>query len=209
MHPAGKIDHLLAEQGILLRRHHDLIDEKVIHGGQPGAQIVAPACGLDRGRFAGKDAETMPQRMAGKIDQNIDVIPADHLRRPVILQGVDDPPAIHRLPKAPGPVILLKAVGITEDLKPVAIIMEQQGRKGGGRRMLPEISGNIADAQAPLRVGIVVMAAPGLETGGKARRPEAPFLLLVGGAQMGGHIDHMQQAAKQEGIPRVEVSGLA
>ena len=151
-----------------------IVDRRYAGSGRAGAD-------LDRRRLAGEGGETISQRIAGQIDENIDLIGLHLLAKLLVGQLHDIAPSIGAGPKVRGEFVVRDRSGIAGDFEPRLVVAGQHRPEGQGSGVEPEIAGDIANPDTPVRIAAVVMLQIRLCRGLRANvlPPIAARLLLL------------------------------
>src|SRR5262249_14990098 len=124
-----QVDDFLAEQGLLIRWHDKAIGDDVIDEVGTRRTGIAEIVNLDRCRAVGEDFGSAIRGPAMEIDQQIEVVGTDELRRVPIRHLGDVHNAIEAGEKATADrarIILVKSIG--DDLEALAVMLLNQAR---------------------------------------------------------------------------------
>ena len=102
-----------------------------------------------------EEEEPVIGRMQGEIDQDVDLVIANHGRGPFVGDAGDIAPMIGPEPAFTGRPIQPEDIGIGVDLEAPAIVLAQEMEDSAARDVAAEIGRDIADAQAPRRGTVV------------------------------------------------------
>ena len=116
---------------------------------------VAQVAGEDGSRFAGHDLQQWAAVVAGKLDQDVDLIFADLGGGLLVVQTGDVAPAARRIFACAGDGVRIRRIRVTSDLKLLMIVIRQQRFDEKHHRVVAEISRKISDAQSAIRIEII------------------------------------------------------
>src|SRR5262245_64289757 len=105
---------------------------------------MSPCGHLDRGWLAGERSQSIAFRVAGQINQNVDLIGPDAICQLIVgpLQSV--PPSVGSLSEGDRYIVLDGCTGIADDFEAVFVVVLQHWPKSVCGRTTPELGGYVA-----------------------------------------------------------------
>lgn len=168
-----------------------------------------PVIWIGRG-LAREDQQALPYHVAGEIDQDVDVVPADLFGHRLVGHAGGFAPMVGALAQPDGQFVFQGGVGIAEDFEPRLVMMGEYVAAGVNRGVTAEIGADISDAQPPFRVGIAEMRRRSGRVAFAMRLPPAPaFRLLLLGPDSRVEVQIKDQVGMRRGIAGVERQRLA
>ena len=156
----------LAEEGLLIRRHKEPIDDNVIDKVGSHRAGIADIAHLDRRRPVGEDRSPAVRGITRQIDQDIDAVGMDQLGRPPVRHLADIDKAIKGADQARAHRAgVVRTAGIADDVEALPVVALDQSGDQKRDRMLAEIGGEIAEADFPARPRLLARQQIGLGDG--------------------------------------------
>jgi hypothetical protein len=120
----------------------------VVDEGQPGGGRQPEVGDLHRRRPIGQHARARAQGLALQVDQDVDLVAADELRRLLVAERVDALEVVHGADDAlaqRGAVLAAPVEGV--DLEAAAVVQLEQLHRQHGHRVHAEVTRAVGDAQ--------------------------------------------------------------
>ncbi len=133
------------------RRGLETVADEIVDRREPGGRGIAEPSRLHGGGPHRADAQPVLARVPAQLDQDVEPVGGDALRRRDIVEAgnVDPGPGLCFQPR--GPAIFARVVAVADRVHRRAIVMRQHAREEERDRVLAEIAREIADAQRPSR----------------------------------------------------------
>ena len=166
------------------------IAEAVIDRGETGGTGIGEPGDLDRGDFAGEDARAALGHVHGEVNEDVDAVFADELGELLIVEVGGVAPGVGVGTDALGDGVGVGDVRVEENFE-VLVVMGGEERNGEeGLAVVAEVGGDVADAEAAMRVTIVGRGAEGTgEVGGETLIPLGVFLVDRLGIVLGEELE--------------------
>ncbi len=160
---AGQMDQFLRVERLLLRRHHEIIDQDVIHEGASHRARIAEIVHLNRRGPQRENLRAGVLRVAFQIDQDVNFIRCNPRRGFRKRDGLHVRETVERTDQSPPHrALVVGTIGIAEHRESIAIVfLDQFGDQPGGR-MGMEVRGQISDGRLrpAIRCPLARRAAP-------------------------------------------------
>ena len=145
---ARQAPHPFVEEALLSGRDHVCVGDNVVDRVEAKRAGKAHEVNLHRRRPRCEDAETPAQRVSVAINENVDVIFANHARDFGVTHVAHVAPAVERRTYALADCSSgVKPVAVGRDLEPVPIVTLEKTRHLARGRMIAEVAGEVADTQ--------------------------------------------------------------
>src|SRR3954469_11878832 len=152
----------------------DRIGKQVIDRRQARAGCMSPCGHLDRGWLAGEHSQSIAFRVAGQVNQNVDLIGPDTICQLIVGPLLNGPPSVGQLSEGARYIVLDGCTGIADYFEAVLVVVLQHGSKRECGRTTPELGGYVAQDDSSARIAIILVLRRVLR--GNVRSDPAPPL---------------------------------
>lgn len=125
----------------------DGIGQAVVHFRQAGGVGVAQIGDLDGGGLSAENPDSGVCRMACEVDQDVDPVRKDDPGGLRVLHGRDVPPLVRQFLQASSDRVLLRPIGVTDELRVLPGVVPGDRHEEEGDRMVLEVRRDIADPE--------------------------------------------------------------
>ena len=132
----------------------DVGDAPVDFGQARGVRVTEIG-GLHRGGLQREHPQPVPGGVPGQVDQDVDAVGADLLRRFHVTDAGDLASVVGQLHEAGGHGVRPGHVGVAIHVEPTAVVLREHRLDEVRHRVAAEIARDVADAQLPSRIAAV------------------------------------------------------